>query len=811
MRRVLAAIMAMIMLMTSVPVLAEGSASASSAKKSGSTIDTTVSLAESVGFEPTYAEFIRTGHIYSDEALKKPVGQASRGDVVYALNRKEFGSSKVRVRVCWVSGGKEQIGWIKASFLRLMSDEQSRAYVQKVRGNAKVVRTDGRYLLPIAAYKQTSSSSTQSSSTSAKPNYTVTLDKSAGFKPAYAVFTRTGHIYSDEDMKNPVGQAYNGDVVYALTRKDYGTDKARVRVAWVSGGKEQIGWIKASFLRLMSSEQGKEYVNGVTGNAKVVRTDGRYLLPIAAYKANSGSAPATTKAPTVTSEPEKKPETEDRATHPSSTLYTPITTSKGLQLWWKPVADANNYQIWRSTKPTSGFTRLAVIRGANNWLDTTAKRNTVYYYQVRCGFTDGTVTTSATYGHWNDWGPTITQSRNSTTGVVTLSWGARTGAVKYAVYRAPAGSSTYSYVSIQTGLSYVDKNVTNGQTYSYYILASYKTSDGKTVTGSKGAAVNVSYGVQPVSSVTATGVAGGIKLTWPAAANAVGYRVLYRAGTSGNFTQIGTTNASTRTFTHRAPAYGKEIQYVVRSEGRVNGAAVLAAYTYATTAAVGIPTLTLKAGDGVINASWTACSGANAYKIYYKHESDTEFSGATLTDRSMAIPAVKAGKYQVYVRGVYNAPSGKVYNGTSSAISTFTAAGVDLSDIPVMTVSGGDNQLNVSWDKVDGATYYMVKVTGNGETRSYKYAGSQLSAVIPVNAGDYTVSMYAIFPDGDGRSCASQTVTVTGETLAAPALTVSKGEAYNTVQFVWEPVTGADAYVLTVTGNGQTFTYEGSE
>ena len=49
MRRVLAAIMAMIMLMTSVPVLAEGSASASSAKKSGSTIDTTVSLAESVG------------------------------------------------------------------------------------------------------------------------------------------------------------------------------------------------------------------------------------------------------------------------------------------------------------------------------------------------------------------------------------------------------------------------------------------------------------------------------------------------------------------------------------------------------------------------------------------------------------------------------------------------------------------------------------------------------------------------------------------------------------------------------------------
>ena len=135
MRRVLAAIMATIMLMTSMPVLAEGGTGASSAVKSGSTVDHTVSLAESVGFVPAYAVFTKTGHIYADETLKDPVGQASRGDVVYALNRKAFGSNKVRVRVAWVSGGKEQIGWVKASFLRLMSTEQGKEHVQKVKNN----------------------------------------------------------------------------------------------------------------------------------------------------------------------------------------------------------------------------------------------------------------------------------------------------------------------------------------------------------------------------------------------------------------------------------------------------------------------------------------------------------------------------------------------------------------------------------------------------------------------------------------------------------------------------------------------------
>lgn len=634
-----------------------------------------------------------------------------------------------------------------------------------------------------------------------KVDYTVTLAKSPGFEAAYAIFTKSGHVYSDENLTKPAGEASRGDVVYALQRKGFGTGKARVKVSWVCGGKAQTGWVKANFLRLMNKTQRQEYVNEVKNNKKLVKVEGRYLLPIAAYK----------KAASATAAPTKAPQTSTRAELPKTTITGLTTQSAGLRVRWKAVEGAVKYQIWRSTKHNTGFTRLITVTGVTEWRDTTAKKNTAYYYQVRCVFEDGSVSISDARGRWNDWGPAITTAVNASTGAITLSWAAKASATNYAIYRADEGSSTYKKIATVTGLSYVDTSVTkNNVTYSYYIVANYKLATGQTVPGTIGAAKSVTYGVQPVASVTATNVAGGVQIKWPKVANATGYRVLYRVGTTGTWTKLTTTGASVLTYKHTAPAYGQQIQYAVRTEGKVNGKAVLAAVVQTSHAAVAKPTLTLKAGEeGVINATWAYVKGANAYVLFYKHEDDSEYTRVDLTKRTYQIPAVKAGKYTAYVRGRYNVDDTVGYPGPVSATVSLNAAGVDLSAVPQMTLSLSDtpNMLQVSWNAVDDAAAYEVEVTGKNGTTTYWFSSYELSGVIAVNEGDYSVAMHAVIGTEDGRSCDAQTITADwaeGVYLSAPVVTVAQSEEYNYADISWTAVDGAEEYFVTVSGNGET-------
>lgn len=653
----------------------------------------------------------------------------------------------------------------------------------------------------LPAGRLTGASTTKGGGSASKADYTVTLAKSPGFEAAYAVFTKSGHVYSDENLTKPAGEASRGDVVYALQRKGFGTSKARVKVSWVCGGKAQTGWVKAGFLRLMSKPQRQEYVNEVKNSKKLVKVEGRYLLPIAAYK----------KAASATAAPTKAPQMSTRADLPKTTITGLTTQSAGLRVRWKAVDGAVKYQIWRSTKHNTGFTRLITVTGVTEWRDTSAKKNTAYYYQVRCVFEDGSVSISDARGRWNDWGPAIKTALNTSTGAITLSWAAKTSATNYAVYRADEGSSTYKKIATVTGLSYVDTSVTkNNATYSYYIVANYKLATGQTVPGTIGAAKSVTYGVQPVDSVTATNVAGGVQIKWPKVANATGYRVLYRVGTSGTWTKLTTTGASVLTYKHTAPAYGQQIQYAVRTEGKVNGKAVLAAVVQTSHAAVAKPTLTLKAGEeGVINATWAYVKGANAYVLFYKHEDDSAYTRVELTKRNYQIPAVKAGKYSAYVRGRYNVDDTVGYPGPVSATVSLNAAGVDLSAVPQMTLSLSDtpNMLQVSWTAVEGATAYEVEVTGKNGTTTYWFSGYELGGVIAVNEGDYSVAMHAVLGTEDGRSCDAQIITADwtdGAYLSAPVVTVAQSEEYNYADISWTAVAGAEEYFVTISGNGET-------
>lgn len=614
--------------------------------------------------------------------------------------------------------------------------------------------------------------------------YTQPISKVEKLVAGYAILLQDAEICSDQQLKKPIGDAEKGDVVYAESRKGYGTANDRVKITWACDGEAVTGWASAKALRLMDKSEVKAYEKKAQKNKQAVKDHGKFLLNIDAYE-----------------EPAQAP---GRDTLPATSITSLKTTSKGMNIAWKAIDGATKYQVFRSTKKASGFKRIATVT-TTSYVDAAAKRNNAYYYYIKAVNAEGAGAKSATKGRYHDFGPAA-KFKRADNGTVTISWAAKKNAVSYAVYRANEGSSSYKKIAtVKTGTSYVDKSAANGKTYSYFIQANY-TVNGVTVTGSQGGRKSYTYGVvAPVDQAT-TNVAAGVKLTWSAVENATGYRVFYREDKADAWTLLTTAKATATSFTHRAPAYGKKIYYSVRTQGKHNGKTVYAPHCTIETVALARPTAFVDGSiDGEVTVSWTEVAHAESYKIILNHdengrtyecEVDAE-NGCTLT-----IQVDDGGSYTATVQARKVLDSVMWYSAASAPVSTHTDY-LDPSTIPVMTaqLSSTANMLNVAWNKVDNAIGYMIVVNGEGWTQQVSASSEVTQVSIPVNEGDITVGMSATLDNGKERFSNSVEMTADwadGICLTVPNVTATQSEKYNQAQLTWDPVADADTYQIMV-------------
>ena len=65
-------------------------------------------------------------------------------------------------------------------------------------------------------------------------------------------------------------------------------------------------------------------------------------------------------------------------------------TTSGVRLNWNAVEDANGYEVWRGTEPTTnGAERIATVTGATTYFDSTGVAGTTYRYWLRASGEDG--------------------------------------------------------------------------------------------------------------------------------------------------------------------------------------------------------------------------------------------------------------------------------------------------------------------------------------------------------------------------------------------------------------------------------------
>lgn len=280
----------------------------------------------------------------------------------------------------------------------------------------------------------------------------------------------------------------------------------------------------------------------------------------------------------------------------TATLSTPKLTSatasayNAVTVKWGKVSGATGYYVYRSTKSTSGWTKVATIKSGStvSYKDTGLTCGKKYYYTVMAYRTVSGKTFKSKYttpgieGIPLTTAPTLKSAKSASYNSINLTWGAVSGASGYRIYRRVNGTSKWTTVATvgSSVTTYTDKSLTCGTKYDYTVRA-YRKVSGSTVWGlynTTGISVTPVPATPSISSAKVIAL-NKIKLTWNKISGASGYYVYRSTKSSSGFELIGTvTSGSTVTFTDTEAQYNVKYYYTVRAYRTVNGTNVKGSY-----------------------------------------------------------------------------------------------------------------------------------------------------------------------------------------------------------------------------------------
>ncbi len=163
-------------------------------------------------------------------------------------------------------------------------------------------------------------------------------------------------------------------------------------------------------------------------------------------------------------------ETGISITHVDTPDVTIKNSSKGINLSWSKVANADKYRIYRRAANSETWTRIVTVNGTS-YTDENVKSGTKYYYRVRAVIDDvmGGFNTVEKYYLST---PKLSSVKNTSKGI-RISWEKVRGAEGYRIYRK-TGTGSYTYIGKTTDsekLNYTDKTAKDGKTYTYTVKA----------------------------------------------------------------------------------------------------------------------------------------------------------------------------------------------------------------------------------------------------------------------------------------------------------------------------------------------------
>lgn len=198
----------------------------------------------------------------------------------------------------------------------------------------------------------------------------------------------------------------------------------------------------------------------------------------------------------------KKTHSEDSAavsaksTTPSK-LSTPVVNVQGtayntIKISWKRIANAEEYQIYRSRTKTGGYSRLKrITKGSTtSYNDSSCSFNTTYYYKIIAHGTSANGKDMRSAASVPVSAKTVLPAPSFSVTSADyrthkISWNKVSGASGYRIFRATSKNGSYKNIKTTTKSSTTSWNssgLTAGKTY-YYKIRPYRTVSGKRVYG----------------------------------------------------------------------------------------------------------------------------------------------------------------------------------------------------------------------------------------------------------------------------------------------------------------------------------------
>lgn len=206
------------------------------------------------------------------------------------------------------------------------------------------------------------------------------------------------------------------------------------------------------------------------------------------------------------------------------------------------------------------------------------------------------------------------QATERTTTSITLSWKKipNMDVDGYYIYQYDFELRDYVYVDTVTETKYTMKNLLPGKEF-YYTISAYQEKD--KLQSQFCAPLHTYTRPEQLTTVTMkTHAKTSITLTWQKIGSATGYQI-FRAGETGEFTQVGTTTETS--YKDTGLTNGTTYRYMVRTYAIAvdNTADYSAVFTMTTK--VKAPTIkAIKGGDGRVRIKWGKLSKADGYQIY---------------------------------------------------------------------------------------------------------------------------------------------------------------------------------------------------
>lgn len=399
-------------------------------------------------------------------------------------------------------------------------------------------------------------------------------------------------------------------------------------------------------------------------------------------------------------------------------------TYNSMTIRWKAADNADKYRVYKKIGNGSYKGIATVDAGVLSYKDTDVDFGGTYTYTVRAiKMEEDTEILGECQpgqkGVVNVEAPKVTVTANNS-GTMTIGWNKVAGATGYRVF-VKNGSGWKIILSATQGTSYTYSDVIPGQKYTFTVRP-YRNIAGSNVwgyydkTGVTATAKGTAPGLTELENLDIT--YNSMTISWKEAANADKYRI-YRKTGNGSYKGIATVSKSARAYKDTGVQFAGTYTYTVRAI-RMNGTKeVLGACQPGMKGVVNVeaPKVEVSCNSySSMKISWNKVAGADGYRVFLRSGNSWGIIVSDIKTTSCNYNKVVAGRDYTFTVRPYRKADGKTVWGYYDKVGvTQTAAPAAPKVSSVKAVTGA---LEVSWNKVSGATgYYVYRREAGG---SYK-------------------------------------------------------------------------------------------